>query len=232
MFNRFLNILFPESCTVCEKPATDRRTAPICFACWQTIAPYRGNICRKCGKPVVSGTPLTCGECLKDEPLFKSARSFGLYDGVLKKAINQFKYNRIKRIAQPLSDKILQTKLPAVDIIIPVSLHEKRLRQKEFNQSALLAKHIAKNLGIPMILDCLVKTRDTMPQVGLSAKARKRNIKKAYEIKNRERVYGKSVMLIDDVYTTGATVRECSKVLKKAGATDIHVITLARSRED
>jgi ComF family protein len=232
MINRFLRIFFSESCPVCKKPSTDHKTAPICPDCWQAVLPYKGHICQRCGTPLVSDVALTCGECLKDEPAFKSARSFGLYEGVLKMAINLFKYHRIKRLSKPLSDIILQTKLPPVDAIISVPLYKKRLRQREFNQSALFAKHLACSIGKPLILNCLIKTRDTMPQVGLSAKERGKNIRKTFAIGNKELIGGKNIMLIDDVYTTGATVRECSKVLKKAGAKDIYVITLAHSRGD
>jgi ComF family protein len=232
VINRFLRILFPEVCPLCKKPSTDHKTAPICPLCWQTIQPYRGNICQRCGRPLVSQVPSTCGECLKYEPAFKFVRSFGLYEGILKKAINLLKYHGIKRLSRPLSEILLEIKMPQVEIVIPVPLHERRLRQREFNQSALLAKYVAKSLGTTLILDCLIKIRDTMPQVGLSAKDRKKNIKKAFEVKDEEIIKGKDIMLIDDVFTTGATVQECSKVLKKAGAGDIYVITLAHSLGD
>lgn len=232
MYNRFLRILFPELCSVCKKPATEHRIAPICTECWKKILPYEGPICKRCGKPLVSDASLTCGECINDEPAFHSARNFGIYDGVLKKAINLFKYHRIKRLSKPLSDIILELKLPRVDIIVPVSLHKNRLRKREFNQSAVLAKHIAETLGVPMVPDCLTKNRDTSPQVGLKAAERRKKIKKTFEIRSKELVEGKDIMLIDDVFTTGATVRECSKVLKKAGADKVYVITLAHSIKD
>ncbi len=232
MINNFLKILFPESCPVCKNPSTDHKTAPICSDCWQAILPYKGPACRRCGVPLVSDAASTCGECLKDEPAFKSAGSFGLHEGALKKAINLFKYHRIKRLSKPLSEIILQAKLPMVDVIIPVSLHKKRLRQREFNQSALLAKHIAESLEIPMLVDCLIRNRNTMPQVGLSAKDRKKNIKKAFEIRNKELIEEKNIMLVDDVFTTGATVSECSSVFKKAGVENIYVITLAHGTLD
>jgi len=231
MLNKFLNILFPEICPVCKKPAIRHYTAPICFGCWQAILHYKGHKCQRCGKPLVSDIS-SCGDCIEDEPVFRSAVSFGLYEGALKKAINLFKYHRVKRLAKPLSDKILQTELPRADIIIPVSLHSKRLRQREFNQSALLARHVAKSLRIPLLADCLIKTRDTLPQVGLRAKDRRKNIRKAFEVRNRDLIYRKNIMLVDDVYTTGATVRECSKALKKAGAEDVYVITISHSRGD
>ncbi len=184
-------------------------------------------MCQRCGKPLVSDVSTTCGECLEDEPAFLYARSFGLYEGVLKKAISLLKFYGIKRLSKPLSDIIFRIEIPRVDAVIPVPLHEKRLRQREFNQSALIAKYLAKSLGIEVLLNCLVKIRDTAPQVGLSSRNRRENIKKAFEIRRSEMIERKNIILIDDVATTGATVRECSGVLKKAGVENIYVITLA-----
>lgn len=227
MLNNFLNILFPETCPVCQHPAKDHYTAPICSDCWQAVSPYEGPMCRRCGKPLVSDVSTTCGECLEDEPAFLFARSFGLYEGVLKKAISLLKFYGIKRLSRPLSDVMSQLKIPETDIMIPVPLHEKRLRKREFNQSALIAEYLAASQVITVMLDCLVKVRDTMPQVGLSSQERRKNIKGAFAINNKSLISGKDIVLVDDVVTTGATVRECSKVLKKAGARDIYVITLA-----
>lgn len=243
MINRFLKILFPEFCPVCKKPSTDHRTAPICSECWQSISSYKGSICKKCGKPLVSDISTTCKICIEEEPAFKWVRSFGLYEDTLKEAINLLKYYRIKRLSKPLSEIMLKTepapekswrgvRIPHADAIIPVPLHKKRLRQRGFNQSALLAKYLARHIGVPLSLDCLVKIRDTMPQVGLNAKERKKNIRKAFEISNKKLIRGKNIVLVDDVFTTGTTVRECSKILKKSGAKDIYVLTLAHSRGD
>jgi ComF family protein len=227
MLNSFLNILFPETCPVCKNPAKDHRTAPICIDCWRTLSPYEGPMCRRCGTPLISDVSTICGECLAHEPAFSYARSFGLYEGVLKRAISLLKFYGIKRLSRPLSDVMLKMKIPEADVVIPVPLHEKRLRKREFNQSALIAKYLASSMGLRVMLNSLVKVRDTMPQVGLSSQARKKNIKGAFAVENDSLITGKDIVLVDDVVTTGATVRECSKVLKKAGARNIYVITLA-----
>jgi competence protein ComFC len=227
MLNSFLNILFPETCPVCQHPAKDHYTAPICPDCWQAVSPYEGPMCRRCGTPLVSDASTICGECLAHEPAFSCARSFGLYEGVLKKTISLLKFYGIRRLSRPLSDVMLNMKIPETDIVIPVPLHEKRLKKREFNQSALIARYLAESKGIKVVLNSLVKIRDTMPQVGLSSQERKKNIKGAFSVENNSFITGKDIVLVDDVVTTGATVRECSKVLKKAGARDIYVITLA-----
>ena len=232
MLNQFLNTLFPESCPVCREPSTDHKTAPICPECWRSILPYSGPQCLKCGLPLVSDASIECGECIENEPAYKFAGSFGLYDGALKKAIHLLKYHKIKRLSKPLSELILQVRIPRVDAVLPVPLYKKRLRQREFNQSALLAKYMAKSAGISLLIDCLIKTRDTAPQVGLNAGERRRNVRKAFRIENKRLIEGKSILLIDDVITTGATVRECSRVLKKAGPENIYVIALAHGIRD
>jgi len=232
VINKFLRILFPESCPLCKKPSRDHKTAPICPKCWDNISPYNGPICQVCGKPLVSEASITCADCMIDKPMFRMARSFGLYEGALKEAINLLKYHRIKRLAKPLSYLLMKIKIPNVSAILPIPLYKRRLREREFNQSALLANYLAKNLGIPLFLNSLVKVRDTMPQVRLGAKERKKNPKNAFEVKDKEFIQGKELLLIDDVFTTGATVKECSKVLKKAGAKEIYVITLAHGIGD
>jgi len=230
MLNSFLNILFPETCPVCQHPAKAHITAPICTDCWQTVTPYEGPMCRRCGTPLISDVSAICGECLAHEPAFSCARSFGLYEGVLKRAISLLKFYGIKRLSRPLSDVLLNMNIPRADVVIPVPLHEKRLRKREFNQSALIAKYLAAGMGIRVMLNGLVKVRDTMPQVGLSSQERKKNIKGAFSVENNSLITDKEIVLVDDVVTTGATVRECSKVLKKAGARNIYVITIAHGR--
>ena len=232
MFNKLLNILFPESCPLCQRPSLDHNTAPICTECWQGIRPHNGPRCQKCGKPFVSGISTTCADCIQSEPYFRNASSFGPHNGALKKAINLFKYHGIKRLAGPLSDIMLRMNIPPVDTVVPVPLHKKRLRQREFNQSALLAKNTAKTLDISLILDCLVKIRDTTPQVGMNSKSRLKNVKKAFIIKDSSIIRNRNILLVDDVFTTGATVRECSRMLKKAGAHNVYVITLAHGVMD
>ena len=182
--------------------------------------------------PLNSNSSIICGECIKDQPSFRSVRTFGLYKGTLKKAINLLKYHNITRLSKPLSKLLLRMEIPWADVVIPVPLYIDRLRNREFNQSALLAKYTAKSTGTSLLVDCLVKMKDTMPQVGLSSRERRRNIRNAFGVEKKELINGKNILLIDDVITTGATIRECSRVLKKAGAGDIHVIALSHGMRD
>lgn len=229
MIGGLLHILFPESCPLCGKPSKEHSTAPICNDCWKSVSPYEGPSCLKCGRPLVSDVSITCRDCLEREPHFERVRSFGIYDGVLKKAITVFKYGSIRRLSKPLSAMMSRVRIPAADILLPVPLHERRLREREFNQSALLAKHLSRHTGIPVSLDSLIRTRDTAPQAGLSAGERRKNIRNAFYVQENGCIKGKNIILVDDVFTTGATLRECSRVLKRSGSENIYAVTLAHS---
>jgi ComF family protein len=232
MLNKFLNILFPETCPVCSKRAEDHATAPICSECWKTIGPYAGPICQRCGMPLVSDSATFCGACLEREPAFEYARSFGLYDGVLKKAINHLKYYGMRRLARPLAEMIIGMQLPQADAVIPVPLHRSRHRQREFNQSALVARHLARSLNADLIISSLTKIRDTSPQVGLRYTERIKNVRNAFRVGDEGKISGKKIILVDDVVTTGSTIRECAKALKMAGASNVYVVSLAHGVSD
>jgi ComF family protein len=152
---------------------------------------------------------------------------FGIYDGALKESIHLLKFNGIKRLARPLSMLLLQLPLGKYDGVVPVPLHPKKLREREFNQTALLARFISKSLKIPILLNVLEKTRETKLQTEVSGQGRRANLRKAFSAVDN--VSGMHLLLLDDVITTGATVRECAAILRKAGAADVQAIALARS---
>jgi len=154
--------------------------------------------------------------------------SYGIYEGVLAEAINHLKFNGLKRLAKPLARLLLSFELQGLDGIVPVPSSMKRLRERGFNQSLLIARAIANETGTPLLMDVLAKEKETPPQTALSARERLLNLKNAFVIKGK--VDGLRLFLLDDVMTTGATVTECSKVLIKAGAKEVIVLTLARSR--
>jgi ComF family protein len=230
--NKILNTLFPETCPVCSERTDDHSTAPICKTCWNTIRPYSGPVCQRCGKPLVSDSATYCGECLKREPAFDCARSFGLYEGALRNAIYHMKYFGLRRLAGPLAEKMTGMRLPPVDAVIPVPLHRSRHRQREFNQSALVARHAARKLNAELIINGLRKTRETAPQVGLTYKERIKNVRNAFSIEDEGRITGKKIILVDDVVTTGSTIRECAKALKRGGASYVYAASLAHGMSD
>jgi ComF family protein len=189
-------------------------------------------MCQRCGKPLVSDSATYCGECLTSEPAFEYARSFGLYDGVLRKAINHLKYYGMRRVAGPLAEMMIGMQLPQADAVVPVPLYKSRHRQREFNQSALVARQLARNLKADLIINNLTKIRDTVPQVGLRYKERIKNVRNAFRVEDEGNISGKKIILVDDVVTTGSTIRECAKVLKKAGVSYIYVVSLAHGVSD
>jgi ComF family protein len=168
-----------------------------------------------------------CWQCLKKAPPFSKVINYGLYEGALAEAINQLKFHGVKRLSKPLGILLQSLDLPAMDGIVPVPLSIKKLRERGFNQSLLIARTVSKEIKVPLLIDILLKKKDTPPQIGLSAKERLLNLKNAFEVKGD--VDGLRLLLVDDVMTTGATVTECSKVLMKAGAKEVIILTLARS---
>lgn len=154
--------------------------------------------------------------------------SYGIYEGVLKEAIHLLKFNKHRRLAKPLARLLADLDLPEADVIVPVPMHIRQLRQREFNQTALIARHLGKLILVPLMIDGLKKVRDTAAQIDVDRKERLRNLKKAFAASDS--VTGKRIILVDDVVTTGATVRECARVLAKSGAIEITVIALARSK--
>jgi competence protein ComFC len=164
---------------------------------------------------------------MKKKPVFSKCITYGIYEGSLAEAIHQFKFYGLKRLARPLGSLLLDIDLPQTDGIISVPLSIKGLRDRGFNQSLLLARIIAKEMKVPLLMDVLFKKKETPPQIGLSSKERLSNLQGSFEVK--EDIEGLRLLLVDDVMTTGATVTECSKELLQAGAEEVVVVALARA---
>jgi ComF family protein len=165
---------------------------------------------------------------MKQKPFFSRVITYGLYEGVLAEAIHQFKFHGLKRLSAPLGSLLTNLDIPPADGILPVPLTIKGLRERGFNQSFLISRIISRETKVPLIMDILLKKKETPPQIGLSAKERRANLKNAFEV--RGDVKGFRILLVDDVITTGATITECSKELLKAGAKEVIAIALARAR--
>jgi len=164
---------------------------------------------------------------LKKPPPFSRVITYAIYEGVIREAINQFKFYGFRRLSKPLGDLLLGFDIPQVDGVVPVPLTIGRLRERGFNQSLLIARIIAKEIKVPLLMDLLVKKKETPPQIGLTARERLLNLRNAFAVKGS--VKGMRLLLVDDVMTTGATVTECSKQLIKSGAEEVIVLTLARA---
>ena len=227
LFSAFLDLIFPHRCTFCDSISTE----PICTKCVGSVNFISPPICNVCGVPFKSDAVKshTCGECMKKKRHFGWARGVLVYDDATAKAIHRFKYGHDTTYSRPFGSIMADYSLEGFDLIIPVPLHIKRLRERGFNQSLLLANAIGKRQGIPVDPYILKRTRWTVPQVNLTGRERKGNVKGAFEVCGDVR--GKRILIVDDVYTTGATVSECSKVLKRSGAKEVCVFTLSRTAE-
>lgn len=223
----FLELIFPATCPVCKGPAPSVPYTPFCPDCWGEIEPYNGPSCQICGEPFTSEHGIHCSNCLKDPPPFTKAYSFGLYGGVLEEAIKTFKFGKQKTLSRPLGEMLCSIKdLPEADAVVAVPLVKKALLERGFNQSLLLASVFSKITGIPLLPHALMKIKDTSPQAMMNRKERLLSLKGAFSARD---VTGKKIIIVDDVMTTGATMRECSKTLIKAGASQVFSVTLARA---
>src|SRR2546425_1651361 len=236
VLDMILHWVFPTDCAVCKRPAVDRRLPFFCRDCWETIRPIEGPVCPRCGRPFDSPLALTssqghlCGPCRKKPPAFDRALSPYRYEGVLEKAIHLFKYRRRDALATPLADLMLVwvDKLPSVSLIMPVPLHPSRLRGREFNQALLLADRLADRLGLPLSFEQLARGRATRPPTELGRKERAPHVRRGLALADPAGFAGPRGPLGDDVLTTGATVNEGAKVLRRAEVESVTVLTLAR----
>ncbi len=181
-----------------------------------------------------------CGLCQRAEPLFAKAVAYGSYEGGLRELIHLLKYDKVRSVANVLGRMLAET-ISHLDtifgdsrvVVIPVPLHRKKFRQREFNQSELITRVALKMLnsttGFELAPSVLERRRETQSQIGLSRHQRRENIRGAFGVADAEAIKERTVLLIDDVFTTGTTVSECARVLRRAGASKVYVATVART---
>lgn len=234
---RALRVLFPVQCGTCERPLTDDPVPFFCRACWGSIQPLRCAACPRCARPFSSSLALTyspthiCTDCRRRNPAFSKVWSGYPYASPLREAISLLKYERKYGLADSLS-RLLVDALPAAleaDLIMPVPLHPARLREREFNQSLLLADAVGRRLKIALCYTNLIRIRDNPAQTSLPRSTRLTNLRRAFHVRRPDAVRARRILLVDDVLTTGTTLNECAKALRKAGARDVCAVTLART---
>lgn len=189
-----------------------------------------------CARPFISssGDPHTCESCLRKRPFFHALGAPYLYEGSLQKAIHLYKYggrSGLVTFLGPLAASFAREWRPAqeVSLIMPVPLHPRRLRTRGFNQSKLLAEFVSEELGARLDFLTLRRVKDTVPQTGLGKDERRKNVRRAFTLKEPDRVSGRTVLVVDDVATTGNTLNECARVLLKAGAEKVLALVVART---
>jgi ComF family protein len=235
----FLNLVFPESCLICAQPVSRQQDCSVCTVCWEKVLQLRIREpwCASCGLPFQnyeSDRAHLCSECILSPPPYAGARAFGYYTAELSRIVQGLKFNGRQNLAGLLSPLMTTVFFECwsrseFDLVVPVPLHPKRRRERGFNQAALLARGIARQIAVPFAENVLARTRNTSPQVGLTDANRMRNVRGAFRCFKSEEVDSRRVLLIDDVMTTGATAASAADALMAAGAHRVSVLTAARA---
>jgi ComF family protein len=237
-----IDLIYPPRCLICQAFLQDRVTLlggqdlPFCEACFKDFTEIKSPICPVCGRSFSDGTEQDrlCEDCLRKQPSYDVARAPYLYDGALMKAIHELKYAQRSHLADSLGLLLALfaqtwTQEMKGSLVMPVPLHPRRLRARGFNQSLLLARCVATKTGAELDFLSLRRTRFTKPQTELSSEERRKNVRKAFEVVKPEAVKGRTILLVDDVATTGSTLNECARALKRAGADRVLCLVLART---
>lgn len=228
-----LDTILPPRCIVTGNPVIEQGTIDASF--WSQLNFLRDPCCKRCGYPFSHEIhkDMLCPSCLIAPPQYDRHRAALAYDDHSKRLILPFKHGDRTYMTPTLGQWMMlagRTLLDETDIILPVPLHRRRLFARRYNQAALLAQYIAKKAQLPHIPDGLLRSRATASQGFMKKEDRRRNVKNAFVLHPRHSsiLENKKILLIDDVYTTGSTVEECTKALHKGGVTCVNVLTLAR----
>jgi ComF family protein len=216
------DLFYPEYCVGCGKRSSD----VLCRGCVEALPEVGVPVCGRCGAPTAFEV-YGCNECRNRELGFEGARAPLRYEGVGKEIVHTLKYAGYRRVVEKVAAPLMAGAADGkrFDAVVAVPLHRSRLAKRGFNQAELLARGAAGEIGAPFV-DALRATRKTRDQVELSAAGRRENVRGAFAVKGP--VPGK-VLLVDDVYTTGATLSECADALRDAGAREVHALTLCRT---
>ena len=245
-----VSVLFPAGCRLCQRLLMRASRVPICEECLASFAAMPGRVCEICGSPPETSfltTPrppettdtaeedrLVCAACRVRAYRFDRARSYATYDGALVRAIVMLKFERIEPLGVWFADRLAavvrrETETLAADVIVPVPLHRERERERGYNQAELIAKPLAKRLGLPYRAVLLVRTRPRPDKQVLNLSERWESVRGAFATRPGSQVDKLRVLLVDDVVTTGATLDACAKARRGAGAKSVIGLTVARA---
>lgn len=237
--NPLLAVFYPQECRLCGKSVEAIEFGEICQSCWEKSEIFDGSetICFRCGLVLASSPNVGilretfCRAC--DELSFAAARAIGIYDGALRAAV--LKLKREPLVSEKLKDLLFaafnQTPINQATKIIAVPLHEKRFRERTFNQAAVLAECLSKTSNLEVLENCLIRSVHTqMHRAGMDERGRRESVEKSFEVKNARLIENEKILLVDDVFTSGATASACAKILKEKGASEVFVLTIARAR--
>ncbi|HKW74264.1 MAG TPA: ComF family protein [Terriglobales bacterium] len=239
------SVLFPSDCRICQSPLTTISTLPVCETCLGKVEPIDGLLCSVCGERLLAErfsaeTKPVCGICRRVPPNFTRAVAFGAYEGALRDLIHVFKYQHVKSAA-PLLARYIHRAIAAQVLrepllVVPVPLWENKRKVRGFNQAEEIARSFVRSgraaASIQLDATSLVRRRETMSQTGLTRHQRRANLRGAFAVVRRERIRERTILVVDDVMTTGATAGECARVLLRAGAKEVYVATVARATRE
>jgi ComF family protein len=232
-----VDLVYPPVCAGCERPMAT--PGALCAACWSRVRFIEQPFCPIMGRPFAHdpGEGIVCAEALADPPEFDRLRAAAFHDSTAKMLVHGLKYRDRTDLARMMAGWMLRAGGGAVedcDAIVPVPLHYTRRITRKFNQAGELARCMAHMAQRPLLPEALIRIKKTRQQVGLGEKARMDNLRGAFQVTQagRDAVFGKRIVLVDDVYTTGATVNAAAKALKKAGAAEIVVLTFAMALDE
>lgn len=241
-FKSLIDVIYPPRCPICgnffkkELCRGENGAHAFCPLCNADFRRITSPLCTTCGTPFGSkeDDDHLCEDCIRKRPYFKSARAPYLYEGAIMTAIHRFKYAPKGLLADslgPILAEFAHDWLRETNqfLAIPVPLHPRRLRERGFNHSLLLARHVAAKLTTQLDFLALRRVRYTAPQTGLKKKERQKNVRRAFQVMEPEAVKDREILLVDDVATTGSTLNECARALKRAGSKEIMCIVLART---
>lgn len=227
------HILFPDACLTCNRQVGHH--GALCPACWQNVTMIDDPVCAITGLPFTHdlGKGALSADAIANPPHYTKARAAAVHAGTARQLVSRLKYHDQLMLAPLMAQWMVRAGRPfwaEADRIIPVPLHWRRFVGRRYNQAAELARHVAAHTGVALDTQSLCRKRATTPQVGLSATARHANVKGSFDVPDSCRIHieGRTIVLIDDVYTTGATVNAAAKALKKAKAANVYVLTFSR----
>lgn len=233
-----LDLLLPPLCPLCNRRLDEGRRDPLCGGCWDGLERLAPPFCAICGLPFGSfgaggEESHRCEACRRQRPPFAYARAVTLYGDTVREAIHALKFRGKHSLSRPLGDLLAEDGarlIPGerVDCLIPVPLHPRREAERGFNQALLLARQVGRRWRIPVAEGALRRTVPTRSQTELGGEERRRNVTGVFSLRRPHAVTGRHVLLIDDIFTTGATVSECARILLAGGATTVGVLTVAR----
>ncbi|HUA00982.1 MAG TPA: ComF family protein [Candidatus Aquilonibacter sp.] len=234
------SVLFPGPCRICARTLANASRIPVCEDCLAGFERIDAPMCVVCGRPFESGTALDAAEprcrlCRMGFYAFDRARSFAVYDDALSEAILLLKYEEVTRLGHWFAGRLAEivARAPSewhADLVVPVPLHRDRRRERGYNQAELIARPLARRLKLPLDAGALLRTKPRPAQLVLSRSEHWKSVRGAYAIGEGSRVDNLRVLLVDDVLTTGATLDACARAFKKAGATAVFGLTVARVR--